>query len=227
MKGRIPMKKVLVSLFLALLMTIFIGSFAMAAQTVDWDALIVSGNTAAAESTALDIVLAAADSGVSVLPDWGKVFSDIISGALTALVIFLCTTIVYVILRIVIPLLPTLVQWLKDKNILWLAKILVTAAESALGRFTGSKKFEQVVAWFEKRHITVTDEVKQMIYNAWWQLNNQMINMGLKEDPAANPGTPENVSEAKDVQEAVPLEELETVEDVDPFAGTDEPVTMG
>ncbi|HPJ01813.1 MAG TPA: hypothetical protein PKU80_03110 [Candidatus Limiplasma sp.] len=198
------MKKVMVILFLMLLMTLCIGSFAMAADIVDWDALIASGDAAATESMVTDLALAAEDGGVTVLPDWGKVFSDIMTGAATALVLFLCTTIVYVILRIVIPLLPVLVQWLKDKNILWMAKILVTAAESALGRFVGSQKFEQVVAWFEKRHITVTDEVKQMIYNAWWQLNNQMINMGLKEDPARETGGSTS----------------------DPFEGSDAPISI-
>ena len=162
-------------------MTLFIGSFAMATQTVDWGALIDSNNAIEPVGTETVAALPAEDTGISVLPDWGKVFSDIMTGAATVLVIFLCTTIVYAILRIVIPLLPVLVQWLKDKNILWLAKILVNAAEAALGRFVGSEKLNQVVAWFEKRHITVTDEVKQMIYNAWWQLNKQMIELGLKE----------------------------------------------
>ena len=137
----------------------------------------------------------------AVTIDWGTVFSDIMGGALTGLVVFLCLTVVYTILKIVIPLLPVWVKWLKDKNMLWLAKILVNAAEAALGRFKGSEKWAKVVSWFEKRGVTVTDEVQQMIYNAWWQLNTQMIELGLKEastdeveeeetDPLADADTP-------------------------------------
>ena len=193
------MKKVL-AFFLVLLVSVFIISCAVYAQTVDWTALLTSGETAdtAVQTASMEAVI-----------DWSKVFSDIMSGAVTALVVFICATIAYAILRIVIPLLPALVQWLKDKNILWLARILVTAAESMLGRFVGSAKFAQVVAWFEKRHIKVTDEVKQMIYNAWWQLNKQMIELGLKEAAIEEDNTAEDGGGAED-----------------PFAGTEKPVRM-
>jgi hypothetical protein len=203
------MKKLLVLLFV-LMVSLNVFGFAaaeQAAQAVGWNAITESSETAG--------------TAVLVAVDWSKVFSDIMTGAVTALVIFICGTIAYAILRIAIPLLPALVQWLKDRNILWLAKILVTAAESALGRFVGSAKFAQVVAWFEKRHITVTDEVKQMIYNAWWQLNKQMIELGLKEAEAEAlpPG------EAK---EGIALVEVKTAEPAgtDPFTGTDQPVQL-
>lgn len=203
------MKKVL-AFFFVLLVSVFLISCAVCAQTVDWSALLESGETAnAAVQTA---------STASVI-DWSEVFSDIMTGAATALVVFICGAIAYAILRIVIPLLPALVQWLKDKNILWLARILVTAAESMLGRFVGSAKYAQVVAWFEKRHIKVTDEVKQMIYNAWWQLNSQMIELGLK-DAAVEEDDAESGGAAEDG----------TTEDgggaEDPFAGTEEPVQI-
>ena len=48
------------------------------------------------------------------------------------------------------------------------------------------KKFAKVCEWFEARGITVTDTIKQMIYNAWLELNNQMIELGLKEASTAD-----------------------------------------
>ena len=58
-----------------------------------------------------------------------------------------------------------------------------------------------VYEWFEARELTVTDEVQQVIYNAWQELNNKMIELGLKEAAAG---------EAAD----------------DPFANTDDPVVI-
>ena len=209
------MKKVLVLIFVHL-MIVFLISCAAYAQTVDWTALLETGETA---DTLVQTVSTAA------VIDWAAVFSDIMTGAVTALVVFICGAIAYAILRILIPLLPTLVQWLKDKNILWIAKILVTAAEGALGRFVGSAKFAQVVAWFEKRHIVVTDEVKQMIYNAWWQLNKQMIELGLKEATVEEPDDDaENGSAAEEDSTAETAED--SGGDDDPFTDSDQPVAI-
>ena len=197
-------------------MCVFLISCAACAQTVDWTALLETGETA-------DTVVQTVSTAVAI--DWGAVLSDITTGAVTTLVVFICGAIAYAILRILIPLLPTLVQWLKDKNILWLAKILVTAAEGALGRFVGSAKFAQVVAWFEKRHIKVTDEVKQMIYNAWWELNKQMIKLGLKEATVEEPD--DDAESGGAAEEDSTAETAEGSEgDEDPFAGTEEPVQV-
>ena len=128
---------------------------------------------------AMDDPVTVTDTGVAI--DWGGVLSDVVYWAVRATLVFVCGVIVFAILKYVIPLLPDWVQWLKDKRLLWLAKILVNAAEVTLGRFVGSEKWEKVCEWFEDRGITVTDEVKQMIYNAWLELNDKMIELGLKE----------------------------------------------
>ena len=141
----------------------------------------------------------------AVVIDWGEILSGVIYWAVRATLLFVCGVIVFIILKFVIPLLPDWVQWLKDKRLLWLAKILVNAAEVTLGRFVGSEKWATVCEWFETRGITVTDEVKQMIYNAWQELNNKMIELGLKEA-----ATDDSSSEATD----------------DPFDNTDNPVAI-
>ena len=79
----------------------------------------------------------------------------------------------------------------------------------------GSAKYAQVVTWFEKRHIIVTDEVKQMIYNAWWQLNNQMIELGLKQ--AA-------IEENNTAEDGGGTAEEDGDSAGDPFSGTYRPV---
>lgn len=73
------MKKVFVSLLLALLVTLFISSFAMATQAVDWDALVESGNAA---ETTLQVQAAETASGI----EWGQVFSTILYSLLSTAV---------------------------------------------------------------------------------------------------------------------------------------------
>ena len=142
----------------------------------------------------------------AVVIDWGDILSGVIYWAVRATLLFVCGVIVFVILKFVIPLLPDWVQWLKDKRLLWLAKILVNAAEVTLGRFVGSEKWAKVCEWFEARGITVTDEVQQMIYNAWQELNNKMIELGLKEATTDDSGSEATDDPFADTNDAVAIE---------------------
>jgi len=160
-------------------MSVSIVSMAAAKTVVDWDALLDTGQTDAAK-------LLVAEPGGVVTIDWSSIISTLIYGVLGGLILFLGSVIVYVILKYAIPLLPALVQWLNDKRMLWLAKIMVNAAEVAFGRFTGGKKLDKVYEWLRKRNIIVSEDVQIMIDNAWQELNDKMIELGLKDAPTVD-----------------------------------------
>lgn len=138
----------------------------------------------------------AMDDPVVVTPviDWGQILTTALYGLLGVATAFVASVIVYVIAKYVLPALPGIVQWLNDKRLLWLARVLVNAAEVAFGRYMGAEKREQVIQWLQDRGITITEDVEIMIDNAWTELNNKMIELGLKDaeppDPLAETDTP-------------------------------------
>jgi hypothetical protein len=134
--------------------------------------------------------------------DWGQILSTALVGLLGVAAAFVASVIVYAVARYVIPALPGIVQWLSDKRLLWLARILVNAAEVALGRHLGAEKRALVKQWLKDRGIIITENIEIMISNAWTELNNKMIELGLKE--------------------AITVE----LDEPDAFAGTDQPVQL-
>ena len=133
----------------------------------------------------------AVDDPVAVQPviDWGQILTTALYGLLGVALAFVASVIVYAIARYVLPALPGIVQWLSDKRLLWLARILVNAAEVALGRYLGAEKRALVKQWLQDRGITITENVEIMISNAWTELNNKMIELGLKDAVAAETDT--------------------------------------
>ena len=121
--------------------------------------------------------------------DWGQILTTALIGLLGVAAAFVASVIVYAIAKYVIPALPDIVQWLNDKRLLWLARILVNAAEVALGRYMGAEKRALVKQWLQDRGITITENIEIMISNAWTELNNKMIELGLKEATATDPDT--------------------------------------
>ena len=119
--------------------------------------------------------------------DWGQILTTALYGLLGVALAFVASVIVYAIARYVLPALPGVVQWLSDKRLLWLARILVNAAEVALGRYMGAEKRALVIQWLKDRGITITANVEIMISNAWTELNNKMIELGLKDAVAQEP----------------------------------------
>lgn len=117
----------------------------------------------------------------AVAIDWGQILTTALYGLLGVAVAFVASVIVYVIAKYVLPALPGIVQWLSDKRLLWLARILVNAAEVALGRYLGAEKRALVKQWLQDRGITITENIEIMISNAWTELNNKMIELGLKD----------------------------------------------
>jgi hypothetical protein len=128
---------------------------------------------------AVDDPIPAAQTAVTI--DWSLILGEVLKWAVGALLGFIVLVIAYVIVRYLIPNLPGIVQWLMDKRLMWLAKILVNAAEVTLGRHMGAEKLALVKKWFEDRGIAITEDVEIMISNAWTELNNKMIELGLKE----------------------------------------------
>lgn len=147
----------------------------------------------------------AMDDPVTVTPliDWGQILTTAFYGLLGVATAFVASVIVYVIAKYALPALPDIVQWLNDRRLLWLAKILVNAAEVALGRYMGAEKRALVKQWLQDRGITITENIEIMISDAWMELNNKMIELGLKEAVIEPP-------------------EAET----DAFAGTENPVQL-
>jgi hypothetical protein len=108
------------------------------------------------------------------------------------------------------------VPWLKEKRLFSLAQKLVEAAEAELGRHTGVLKWEQVAEWLTMKGLSITSvDVQQAVKAAWLELNNKMVEIGLKGTAAA--GTLET-----------PVGEMKTGETAegDVFAGTDGPVMV-
>lgn len=158
--------------------------------------------------------------------DWGTILSGVVYWALRAALLFVCGVVVYALTKYAIPMLPVWVQWLADKRLLWLAKILVNAAEVTLGRFTGTQKWNTVCEWFEARGITVTDDVKQMIYNAWQELNNEMIELGLKDVTDAETTMDGTIDDGSDSTSDTANSTETSAESTGVFAGTDAPVQI-
>jgi type IV secretory pathway VirB2 component (pilin) len=129
-------------------------------------------------------VPALADSNTAPIVDWGQILTTALYGLLGVAAAFVASVIVYAVARYVLPALPGIVQWLSDKRLLWLARILVNAAEVALGRYLGAEKRALVKQWLKDRGITITENVEIMISNAWTELNNKMIELGLKDAQA-------------------------------------------
>ena len=130
----------------------------------------------------------------SVALDWGGILGNLVSGILSAAAVFIVSVIVFATVKYLIPMLPSAVQWLKERRLMWLANILVNAAEVALGRYLGEDKRKLVKQWFVERGIAITEDVELMISSAWMELNNEMIMLGLKTaippDPLSDTDTP-------------------------------------